>query len=375
MGSPDVGAHASRRGCRIVLVAAAAVFGLAAWATRVPRIRDAVREPITNAVVAVAVRPWAARAQWGEGAPLPSTMLEPAAAVVDGRLYVFGGFITTEEAHQYPAITRVAIYDPAADRWSSGPDMPEAVTHANAVVVGREVWSAGGFVGDDPGVAVATVRRFDTIEGRWRDGPALPQPVGGGTLRLLGRTLHYVGGFMADRDTVVTTHWALDVDAAEASPGQVRWQAHTPLHVARGHLASAVVGGRLFAIGGQVRHDTNPVDLPDVEAYDPATDTWTVVASLPTPRSHFEASTFVDGGRIVVVGGRNNTTSLFIKGAGLADILVYDPRTDRWTIHPGLPVGLEGAAALPIAGRLVVTCGATFGDIVPQRRTFLGAVP
>jgi N-acetylneuraminic acid mutarotase len=358
-----------------VLVATAAAAGLIAVAMRVPRIREGMREPITNAVVALLVAPWAQQAAWSEGRPVPSAMLEPAAAVVDGRLYLFGGFVTGARAHEYPALTRVAIYDPGADEWSAGLDLPEPVTHANAVVVDREVWSAGGFVGDDPGAAVATVRRFDTVARRWSAGPPLPRPVAGGTLALVGRTLHYVGGFDADRDTVVSTHWALDVDAAIAGGARARWLARAPLHVARGHLASAVVGGRLFAIGGQVRHDTDPVDLADVEVYEPESDAWRAVASLPTPRSHFEAATFVDHGRIVVVGGRNDTASLFIKGAGLADVLVYDPSSDRWATRPGLPVGIASPVALPVAGRLVVTAGASFGDIVPQRRTFLGALP
>ncbi len=65
---------------------------------------------------------------------------------------------------------------------------------------------------------------------------------------------------------------------------------------ARGHLASAVVAGRLYAIGGQIRHDTDPVDLAAVDVYDHERDAWTAVARLPAPRSHFEAATFVDRG-------------------------------------------------------------------------------
>lgn len=366
----------ARRRTRIRFLAAmAAVLALvAAAAARSDRVRFAVREPITRAVVALLVRPWTARAEWADGAALPATMLEPAAAVVDGKLYVFGGFVTTANPYEFPATMRVEVYDPAADTWTRAADMPEAVTHAHAVVVGHEVWSAGGFLGDDPGRAVASVRRFDVVSGRWRAGPPLPAPVAGGTLAVVGRALHYVGGF-ADRNTVVDAHWALALDADATGQGAAEWEPRAPLPVARGHLASAVVAGRLYAIGGQLRHDTDPADLAAVDAYDSATDTWTAVASLPAPRSHFEAATFVRDGRIVVVGGRNNTTSLLVKGAGLADVLVYDPASDRWAERPGLPVGIASAVAGPIGGRLIVTAGATFGDVVPQRRTFVGAVP
>lgn len=341
-----------------------------------------MRAPITRAVVAALVTPWQPHAAWTPARPLPSAMLEPAAAAVGGKLYVFGGFVTTARAHEFPATTRVAVYDPAADTWSRAADMPAAVTHANGVVVGDAVWFAGGFEGDDPGRAIAGVRRYDTVADRWSAGPPLPEPVAGGTLALVedaagGRALHYVGGFAPDRDTVRDLHWRLDLppDGAGGDRAGARWERRAPLPTARGHLASAAVAGTLYAIGGQRRHDTDPADLDVVEAYDASTDAWRGVARLPAPRSHFEAATFARGGRVYVVGGRNNTTSLFIKGAGLADILVYDPAADRWTALPGLPVGIESAVARPLDGRLVVTAGATFGDVVPQRRTFIGVLP
>ncbi len=358
---------------RAVLLALVVVVlvGACVAAVRVPWIRDAVREPVTMAAVALFVRPFEARGEWREGAATPSEMLEPAAAVVGGKLYVFGGFVTTARANEFPATTRVNVYDPATDTWSRAGDMPLAVTHAHAVVVDDEVWFAGGFVGDDPGVATATVRRYRPDDDRWLDGPRLPRPVAGGTLAVIGRTLHYVGGFAADRDTVVDDHWAFPVD----DHGGGAWRSRAPLPTPRGHLASAVVEGRLYAIGGQVRHDTDPVDLDVVEIYDDATDAWTRAAPLPTPRSHVEAATFVQYGRIVVVGGRNNTASVLLKGAGLADVLVYTPDADDWATRPGLPFGIESAVARPIDGRLVVTGGATFGDVAPQRRTLVGAVP
>jgi hypothetical protein len=369
---------------RVVAVAVALV--LAVLAARTGGIRETVRAPITRAVVAALVTPWQAHASWTRGSPLPSTMLEPAAAVAGGKLYVFGGFVTSARAHEFPVTTRVAVYDPATDVWSRAADMPAAVTHANAVIVGDEVWFAGGFEGDDPGHAIADVRRYDTVTDHWNAGPPLPEPVAGGTLALVQdadgrRALHYVGGFAPDRDTVRDGHWRLVLATDEGGArvatdeSNARWERRAPLPTPRGHLASAVVAGTLYALGGQRRHDTDPTDLDVVEAYDPRTNAWQSVASLPTPRSHFEAATFVRNGRVYVVGGRNNTTSLFIKGAGLADILVYDPTVARWTVLPGLPVGIESGVARPFDGRLVVTAGATFGDVVPQRETFIGVVP
>jgi hypothetical protein len=41
----------------------------------------------------------------------------------------------------------------------------------------------------------------------------------------------------------------------------------------------------MYAIGGQQRHDTDPVDLAAVDVYDPEHDVWTAVAPLPAPAS------------------------------------------------------------------------------------------
>lgn len=332
------------------------------------RVRDLVKEPLTRAVVLVAVRPWHRTAACTRVRPAPTLKLEPSAAVLDGRLYVFGGFVITARKNEFPVDPRVEVYDPARDVWGRVADMPRKITHANAVVVdgaggGPEVWMAGGFEGDEPGRAVASVLIYDPRQDAWRDGPPLPEPVGGGTLALLDGALHYVGGFLPDRDTAVATHWRL-------APGASSWEPRAPLPLARGHLASAALAGKLFAIGGQQRHDTWPRDLDAVHVYDPRADAWSARAALPTPRSHFEASTFVVDGTIVVVGGRDNTQWPILERAGLATILVYDPTTDVWTERPGLPVGIESPVARPIDGRVIVTAGATAADVVPQPDTF-----
>ena len=353
-------------GCALALVAAVVA---AVWASQT--LRDLVKEPLTRAAVAVLETPWQRAAPYARLRPAPTRKLEPAAAVVDGRLYVFGGFVTTPRPREFPVEPRVDVYDPARDAWQRVADLPRKITHANAVVVeadgAPEVWMAGGFEGDEPGRAVASVLIYDPRRDAWRDGPPLPAAVAGGTLALVDGALHYLGGFLPDRDTAVGTHWRLAL-------GTTTWAPRAPLPVARGHLASAVLGGELYAIGGQVRHDNWPRDLDAVDVYDPTSDAWSPVASLPTPRSHCEAATFVHRERIVVVGGRDNTRWPILRRAGLAGILVYDPAGDRWSERPGLPVGIESPVARLVGGRLVVTAGALAGDVVPQPDTFALAI-
>ena len=348
------------------LVATAAIAALAAAiGFRIPPLRERLADPVTRLFVLACVDLFATRGTWTEGRNAPTPKMEAASAAIDGKLYVFGGFAGT--TYGAPVEPMVSVYDPIADRWSRVADLPLDVTHANAVLVDRTVWLAGGYRGAHPGPAVANVLRYDVAADAWSEGPPLPKPVAAGTLALVGRTLHYVGGFL-DRDTTIGEHWTLAVDDGTT------WEPRAPLPRARGHLASAVVAGRLYAIGGQIRHDTDPVDLAAVDVYDPERDAWAAVADLPAPRSHFEAATFVDRGAIVIVGGRDNTRFYPLSRAGLATVTRYDPTRDVWTELPALPIGLESTCARVIADRLIVTNGSTMGSIRGQARTFVADV-
>jgi hypothetical protein len=121
----------------------------------------------------------------------------------------------------------------------------------------------------------------------------------------------------------------------------------------RNHLSAATVAGKVYALGGQFRHDNNPLDVDLVHAYDPNTDSWSPAASLPFPRSHFEPGTFVWNGQIVIAGGRANTTGR----EAVADMTAYDPASDTWWTLPPLPGNLLAPTAALLEDRFFVTGG------------------
>lgn len=300
-------------------------------------------------------------ARFTDGAPSSTGRVESAAAVIGDDLYLFGGF----HGLGYKAIRSIEAYDTRGKRWWTVGDMPEETTHANAVVVdGEVVWFVGGFEGDDPGPVTDEVWRFDTQARRWFRGPSLPAPRGGGALVCFARQLHYFGGFASDRQTSPGDHWVLELD------GGTTWTPAAPMPRPRGQMAAVAVGGFIYAIGGQFGHDSSVVDVDLVHRYDPATDSWTQVASLPYPRSHFEPGTFVWNGRIVIVGGRNNTAKPFRRTI-IHDVTMYDPVADVWLALPPLPQGLLAPAAAAFGSQVVVTSGSIDDRPTPQTTTRL----
>lgn len=281
---------------------------------------------------------------WEFGAPGPVPRFEAPVADVGERILLFGGFADT----LMRVTQRVDAYHLVEDSWERLADMPTAVTHTMAAVVGDHVWLAGGFEGAHPGAPVAEVWRYDLSADRWESGPPLPSPRGAGALVAVGTRLHHIGGFGPGRDDSVDDHWSLDTSDPDAD-----WRAEPPLPEARGHMGAVVVDGVIFVVGGQFMHDTWPVDLPNVDTFDPAAGVWSRRASMPSSRSHMEPGLFYEDGLIHVYGGRDNTTSRW----AVDDAIVYDIATDRWEQGETLPAALVAPVVRPFAGGLVVLAG------------------
>ncbi|MCS7032646.1 MAG: malectin domain-containing carbohydrate-binding protein [Phycisphaerae bacterium] len=319
----------------------------------------AVNSAGTSPAAEVTVGSWSPDSfRWKRAAGSPLGRYEAAGAAVNGKLYVFGGYVN----EQIQATARVDAYDPARNAWKRLTDMPEIVTHAGQAVDGAIVYLAGGFVGDHPGLGTRSVWRYDTSADRWDRMPPLPQPRGAGALALVGQTLHFFGGLSRAQFATINQrqHWALDL----LNPS-LGWNSRAPLPNPRNHLAAVALGGKIYAIGGQDLWNELSGAMANVDVYDPETDTWSAAAPLPVPRSHIAASSFALNGQIYVIGGATNGFT------SLRDVTIYDPASDRWRIFRQLP----GPRLSPVAGAigrmLIVATGCAYG-LQPQGETFFG---
>jgi N-acetylneuraminic acid mutarotase len=110
----------------------------------------------------------------------------------------------------------------------------------------------------------------------------------------------------------------------------------------RRELAVGVVNGVLYAVGGW-----NGSNLTTVEAYDPATNTWTAKAAMPTPRNGLAVG--VVNGVLYAVGGFN--------GGYLSTVEAYDPATNTWTAKAAMPNRSQGVAVGVVNGVLYAVGG------------------
>ncbi|HEX2035178.1 MAG TPA: kelch repeat-containing protein [Chloroflexota bacterium] len=300
----------------------------------------------------------------GSWRPLPAAPVarfEAQGAVVDGKLYLFGGFYNSG----MNASNRSEVYDPATRRWTRLADMPEPVTHAAVAADGTTIYFLGGYVGRHPGGSTPHVWKYDVLTNTWSPGPDLPAPRGAGGATIVGRNLHFFGG--TSRTTGTTEdpdqphHYVLSLN------GGSRWEERAPLPNPRNHLGAVTLGGKIYAIGGQHAENEGTSNQSTVNVYDPSSDSWSEAAGLPVPRGHIASSTFVVNDRIMVIGGSINDGGCC--GLGTAEVSLYDPTTDVWARLPDLPTPRKSPVAALVGNEIIVTTGNP-GDATPRAESW-----
>lgn len=295
--------------------------------------------PTTTAVgpAPTTTRPLAALA-WQERQPSPVVRQEVASAAFAGKVWVIGGLTGAD------ASTRVDTYDPASDTWASQPDLPIGLHHSAAVVYRGELVVVGGFTAaaslySRPSDRVLVLRGQD-----WVDGPRLRRPRGAAAAAVVGDTLVVAGG----RD-------ATDLIAPSESFDGTTWSERAAIPEPRDHLAAVADAGAFYAVGGRFLAPARTTGA--AERYDPATDRWTVVADMPTPRGGHGLA--FAGGRLVAVGGED-ATRVF----GEAE--AFDPAAGTWSTLPPLDVPRHGLAVASVGPVVLALVGGTESGVAPS---------
>lgn len=300
--------------------------------------------------------------RWQTVAPNPVPRVEGYGAVIGGKFYTFGGYLTT----QYRPSKVGHVYDPSTNKWTALRDAPLELTHAAVADDGRFMFVAGGYPPGSQGptgpqaFASERVFRYDTTNDTWISLPNLPQKRGSGAMVLLGRNLHFFGGSDASRIDR-NDHWMLNLDNTSAG-----WVARAPMPAGRNHFGAVALNGFAYAVGGQTKQDLAAVFHADVFRYDPAANTWSSVAPMLSPaRSHANNTTIVHRGRIVVMGGEVSNYST------RDNVDAYDPVANKWSVLTSLPRRTTAGIAGSFGDRIVFSTGNSGGLF--RTETYIGA--
>ena len=235
---------------------------------------------------------------WMTGAPAPTARTEVAVAALDGLIYVIGGFEQPPspwKIWQSSVSTKVEAYDPVTNRWSAKPDLPLGLHHAGAAVLDGALYVLGGFATSDDTLWNPSDRvlQFNPAGETWVERAPLPTARGGLAVTTLQGKLYAISGYDGQRNPAAVEVY---------DPALDQWTAVAPLPTPRDHLAAATIGETIYAIGGRVRLNYRE-NLSTVEAYHAESNRWVPKTGMPTPRSGVAASAL--NGWVYVFGGES----------------------------------------------------------------------
>ena len=270
-------------------------------------------------------------ATWQALASMPTARNHVGGAVINGIVYVAGGFNGGDQSSLY-------AYDPVANSWSTKASMPGGRYQSSGVAsYNNELYYFGGWT-TSPGLPNNNTYIYNPTTNTWRSGANMPTLSGCGAAGAIGTKIY------------VTT--ACDGNSGYRNflraydPAANSWTPLANSSVGHSNAAYAVIDGKLYVAGGV--NDGGYTNV--LEVYDPVANSWSTKASLPTPRE--AAFGAVLNGKFYVIGGTNASGNQNV-------VEVYDPATNSWSTATVPTVGRHGAAGGVVANVLYLAGGAT----------------
>src|SRR2546423_6378133 len=275
---------------------------------------------------------------WTVKAPMPTVRTGFGVGTVNGMLYTVGGEIIK------PAVATVEAYDPKTEFWTTQAPMPTARSSPGVGVVNGLLYAVGGIPAGlvDP-LPTGTIEAYDPVSNTWTTKQPMPTPRFGLGVGVVNGIIYAVGGVGPGGSGTVVT------GAVEAyDPVSNTWTAKAPMPTPRGGVALGVVNGLLYAVGGE--GSGGPLTV--VEVYDPISSTWASKASVPTARSGFGLG--VVNGILYAIGGATGTGA---SASIVNTVEAYDPATNTWTTKEPMCTGRRSLAIGVLNGVLYAIGG------------------
>ncbi|HXW77291.1 MAG TPA: kelch repeat-containing protein, partial [Candidatus Eremiobacteraceae bacterium] len=291
---------------------------------------------------------------WLRGPSLPEPRQDAASAVLDGRIYIIGGFGDDSRATDTTFVLEppagVAESPPPNQEippivplgtWMTAQPIPEPVDHAAAASLDGYLYVAGGSVEN---VVSNKFWRYDPIADAWTSIAPMPVARYGATMQAFDGKLYLFGG--------ATSHGDDEMSIEVYDPSTRAWTLRSnELGVERYMAASALFDDRIALVGGRSRAEQN---MTSCDLYDPARDRWTTCSNMHDARSGFGLAD-VDR-QLFAIGGVNILTGLVTQTTEISGV-----NGQGWMDGHWLPSPRQGMS-VAVLGHTVWVVGGSFWD-------------
>ena len=237
-----------------------------------------------------------------------------------GEIWIIGGRMDPDPMQSGDEVATQMIEQMFVDNKSWYP-APSLMTHSQqyceAELIGDEIFVVGEWNRNSNMAAQGRVQIYNLSNNTWFEGTSMPSgnSRGLGGMAEEGGNLYYAGGVRNSGGTDHTNKTWRYIPATD------QWTQLAPMNHKRSSFPLVNFHGQLYAIGGTDGTSTwNRQALDYVERYDPVTNTWTNLSSLPKAMFGWDATVHHD--EIILVGGYG--------GGAQKSTYHWNPIEDTW---------------------------------------------
>ena len=216
----------------------------------------------------------------------------------------------------------IEVYSPQTDTWQTlhlPPDFPGLPLYAHLFLMadGRVLFTGGQVEGPDVPLGRAcstspTARSAWSLPGKLSEAGSRKQSASVLLPPAQDQKAMIIGGGVGDEGIIDATAAVDVIDLKAAHP---QFQPAAPMNLPRTHVNAALLPDRTVLVtGGGLARESRLTPTLQSEIYDPATNTWTLVASSKVPRLYHSVALLLPDGRVVAAGG--NPAAGYPRGMG-----------------------------------------------------------
>ncbi|MCK4894936.1 MAG: hypothetical protein KAT07_13250, partial [Calditrichia bacterium] len=295
---------------------------------------------------------------WKKKSNMPTARWGSSACTSDGKIYVVGG-ISYRKPPDTPSLEYLEAYDPGKDSWERLADMNVPRAGLSANVVNGKIYAIGGYATNYTwGSSGQVVEEYDLVTNTWTRKKDMPARIGDHYAAVLGDKIFVMGGCSSDEFLNPAIKAVKVYDPVTDS-----WSKRADMKVARTQFASCVMDGKIYVMGG-MKAPGSMAGLKSVEVYDPVKNSWKELKEMPGAR--WGHQTAVVDNKIRVFGGLE-------KRYQQDTVFEYDPQSDDWRILPAMPVKMAAMSSSLLNGKIYFIGGVGFtgNSVSMKNRKFI----
>jgi N-acetylneuraminic acid mutarotase len=297
---------------------------------------------------------------WETGPSMPLLMVEMSTAWLGDKLYVTGMTNAWNPAPTSPML----VYNILSNTWTRlNPERPYTGNHHAMEVFGGHLYLLGGCDAGSDG----KVQIYDPATNGWSLAAPMPFLAGACSSAVINGKIYVAGGIVGE---IAGSYNGYGTNAAAVyDPALNTWTLLAPIPVGMNHTASATDGTKLYLFGGRAIGNAPDNGYNTVQIFDPASNTWvsssdpgSTLAPLPQARGAMGKAIFYNGD-FFVMGGET------VSGAGAtADhvynrVDIYNVASNTWRLGTPMPTARHGIYPALRGNRVYVAGGGVVSSV------------